>query len=132
MQLEKVGGNLNPADLFTKHVPAEVLQRHMARVGLNPQDGRATTAPKLVKGDANVAMEVDGEATVDDSLEIDDGAVESEEENRDIVSIARAATPGTPGDAASAKGREARLSMIRAQQERALPTSQKCRSSAGG
>ena len=112
VQLEKVGGNLNPADLFTKHVPAEVLQRHMARVGLNPQDGRAATAPKLVKGDANVAMEVDGEATVD-SLEIDDGAVESEEDNSGIVSIARAATPGTPGDAASAEGREARLPMIR-------------------
>ena len=38
--LEKVNGSENPADLFTKHVPADLIERHMQRVGLQPRDGR--------------------------------------------------------------------------------------------
>ena len=45
--LTKIPGLENPADLLTKHVPREVLQKHMAFLGLHAEDGRAATAPTL-------------------------------------------------------------------------------------
>ena len=37
----------NPADILTKHVPSEVMMRHMKTMGITPEDGRASSAPTL-------------------------------------------------------------------------------------
>ena len=37
----------NPADILTKHVPAELLQRHLATMGVEARGGRAESAPGL-------------------------------------------------------------------------------------
>ena len=42
----KVRGNQNPADVFTKSVPREVLDRHLRTLGLAHADGRAASAPR--------------------------------------------------------------------------------------
>ena len=43
--LFKVQGDKNPADLLTKSVPREVLDRHLHKLNLHRVDGRAATAP---------------------------------------------------------------------------------------
>ena len=43
----KVLGTKNPADVLTKHVPAELLGRHLQVTGMNATDGRAAAAPEL-------------------------------------------------------------------------------------
>ena len=43
--LTKVAGSDNPADILTKHVPRDVMTRHMKFMGLWPEDGRAALAP---------------------------------------------------------------------------------------
>ena len=43
--LFKVQGDRNPADILTKCVPREVLDRHLSKLGLHRTDGRAATAP---------------------------------------------------------------------------------------
>ena len=45
--LQKVAGADNPADLVTKHLNAEAMKRHMARLGVNTSGGRARSAPML-------------------------------------------------------------------------------------
>ena len=45
--LTKVAGADNPADILTKHVPRDVMVRHMNFMGLCPEDGRAALAPTL-------------------------------------------------------------------------------------
>ena len=45
--LTKVPGADNPADILTKHVPREVMMRHMKTMGITPEDGRASSAPTL-------------------------------------------------------------------------------------
>jgi hypothetical protein len=45
--LHKVAGEVNPADLLTKHVPREGLERHMVVLGARPEDGRADAAPAV-------------------------------------------------------------------------------------
>ena len=45
--LDKIAGAENPADMLTKHVPREVLQKHMANLGLFLEDGRAESAPSI-------------------------------------------------------------------------------------
>ena len=45
--LEKVAGAGNPADMLTKHVPRDVLNKHMATLGLFLEDGRAESAPTI-------------------------------------------------------------------------------------
>ena len=57
VQLEKANGSANPADLFTKHVPAELMHKHMMKIGLEPRDGRAASAPKLVTGQDELQIE---------------------------------------------------------------------------
>lgn len=47
LDIVKVPGKQNPADLFTKNVPAELLLRHTARLGIVLGSGRATSAPQL-------------------------------------------------------------------------------------
>ena len=48
VQVEKVDGKVNPADMFTKHVPAEVMWKHMYSIGFESREGRAETAVELV------------------------------------------------------------------------------------
>ena len=45
--LTKVPGSSNPADILTKHVPREVMMRHMEFMGIYPESGRAALAPTL-------------------------------------------------------------------------------------
>ena len=45
--LQKVAGADNPADLVTKHLNAEAMRKHMARLGVNTSGGRARSAPML-------------------------------------------------------------------------------------
>ena len=44
-ELYKVRGDQNPADILTKSVPREVLDRHLRTLGLARADGRAASAP---------------------------------------------------------------------------------------
>ena len=46
-KLTKVLGSENPADLLTKHVPRDVMLRHMERVGIKAECGRAKSAPTI-------------------------------------------------------------------------------------
>ena len=43
----KVLGSKNPADILTKHVPGELLDRHLETLGAEVADGRAEAAPEL-------------------------------------------------------------------------------------
>ena len=43
--LYKVRGDQNPADVLTKHVPRDVLDRHLRTLGLARAGGRAASAP---------------------------------------------------------------------------------------
>jgi len=45
--LDKVPGADNPSDMLTKHVDRALLERHMARLGLRYEAGRADSAPTL-------------------------------------------------------------------------------------
>ena len=44
---EKVPGTENPSDILTKHVPGVLLDEHLARMGLEVEAGRASSAPTL-------------------------------------------------------------------------------------
>ena len=44
---KKVLGSRNPADILTKHVPKDLLNVHLATLGIEFQDGRAESAPTL-------------------------------------------------------------------------------------
>ena len=48
VQVEKVDGKLNPADMFTKHVPAEIMWKHMYYMGFENREGRAEASMELV------------------------------------------------------------------------------------
>ena len=48
VQVTKVDGRYNPADMFTKQVPAEIMWRHMAKLGFGSREGRAENAIKVV------------------------------------------------------------------------------------
>ena len=43
----KVLGTKNPADVLTKHVPGELLDRHVEAMGMSRSGGRAESAPEL-------------------------------------------------------------------------------------
>ena len=45
--LTKVLGSDNPADILTKHVTRDVMQKHMKNMGLRAEEGRANSAPTL-------------------------------------------------------------------------------------
>ena len=49
MNINKVEGVLNPADIFTKAVPAEVMWKHIEAMGFESREGRAESAVELVK-----------------------------------------------------------------------------------
>ena len=44
----KVAGKSNPADIFTKAVPAEVMWGHMKSMGFESREGRADASVKMV------------------------------------------------------------------------------------
>ena len=46
-KLTKIPGAENPAGLLTKHVPKDVMLKHMAFMGLASEEGRAASAPTL-------------------------------------------------------------------------------------
>ena len=48
IEVAKVDGRLNPADMFTKQVPAEVMWRHMMTIGYMSREGRAESAVQPV------------------------------------------------------------------------------------
>jgi hypothetical protein len=47
IELYKVAGNDNPADMLTKHLARETLDKHLAFAGMKRQAGRAETAPTI-------------------------------------------------------------------------------------
>ena len=46
-RLTQIPGSENPADLLTKHVPKDIMLKHMAFLGLKSEAGRAGSAPTL-------------------------------------------------------------------------------------
>ena len=46
-ELVRVPGVDNPADILTKHVDAALLRKHMLRLGLRLEEGRAASAPSI-------------------------------------------------------------------------------------
>ena len=48
VEYSKIPGQLNPADMFTKQVPAEVMWRHMMTIGYTNREGRAEAAVQVV------------------------------------------------------------------------------------
>ena len=48
IELFKVPGDANPADLLTKHVPRDLADRHLTRLSVWRMTGRASTAPNIV------------------------------------------------------------------------------------
>ena len=75
--LDKVPGAENPADMYTKHLDAQTLLKHMKKTGMEARGGRSQLAPNLVRSaDKREDIVIDEQV---DSLEIDagfDGAVE--------------------------------------------------------
>ena len=49
VDVKKVDGKSNPADIFTKAVPAEVMWGHMKAIGFESREGRSEVAAELVK-----------------------------------------------------------------------------------
>ena len=45
--LEKILGSENPSDMLTKHVTRDLIQKHMATLGLSYEEGRAESAPAI-------------------------------------------------------------------------------------
>ena len=45
--LDKVLGSENPSDMLTKHVDRGLLHKHMSKLGLNYESGRAQSAPSI-------------------------------------------------------------------------------------
>ena len=61
----KVLGSRNPADILTKHVPAELLNAHVTTLGLELRGGRAETAPTLDALEAWTIAWVEEESAVE-------------------------------------------------------------------
>ena len=49
IDVKKVAGKSNPADVFTKAVPGEVMWGHMKAIGFASREGRSEAAVELVK-----------------------------------------------------------------------------------
>ena len=47
LQLDKVLGADIPGDAFTKYVTRPLLEKHMQRIAVYPEDGRAQCAPQI-------------------------------------------------------------------------------------
>jgi len=70
----KVAGVENPADLMTKNLDAETMKKHVSRLGFYVEDGRAESAPKLRPGVVNGDVFMAGELSLPDDT-IDDPKV---------------------------------------------------------
>ena len=46
-KLTKIPGAENPADMLTKHVARDVMHRHMRKIGVSAETGRAQSAPTI-------------------------------------------------------------------------------------
>ena len=46
-EIRKIAGVDNPADLMTKNLDRPLMQKHMTKLGLVPEDGRASSAPTI-------------------------------------------------------------------------------------
>ena len=60
----KVLGSKNPADVLTKHVPGELLQRHLVTLGVITPGGRAELAPELSSVESLVEWYVESEGEI--------------------------------------------------------------------
>ena len=49
-RLYKILGTHNPGDLLTKHLTAELMNRHVEALHLHHREGRATCAPQVTAG----------------------------------------------------------------------------------
>ena len=47
LTFHKVKGTAHPADLMTKHVSAEVMEKHASKVGLIQREGRGSESLKV-------------------------------------------------------------------------------------
>ena len=45
--LAKIPGSENPTDILTKHVSNDILHKHVRKMGLEPESGRAQSAPTI-------------------------------------------------------------------------------------
>ena len=69
---KKVLGTKNPADVLTKHVPGELLERHLESIGAEARHGRAETAPELNSVESLVLrLPTDWEANIVDDADVD-------------------------------------------------------------
>ena len=66
LKFGKVLGRDNPADLFTKHLDWETIQRHCRRISSTFNEGRAETAPSLHL--LRAIWEIDDEEEIEDNL----------------------------------------------------------------
>ena len=69
LSYKKVLGSKNPADVLTKHVPAELLDRHLESIGVQIKSGRAITAPELNNVESLIEWYVEGKDGNDDGRE---------------------------------------------------------------
>ena len=46
-KLTKVQGSENPSDILTKHVTRDIMMKHMRRMGILSESGRAKSAPTI-------------------------------------------------------------------------------------
>ena len=72
LNYKKVLGTKNPSDVLTKHVPGELLERHIESIGSEARHGRAEAAPELNSAESLVViLEPDWvEDTTEGTLEI--------------------------------------------------------------
>ena len=47
LQVKKVLGTENPADLMTKHLAAADMTKHLLKIGITPEDGRSGAVPRI-------------------------------------------------------------------------------------
>ncbi len=69
LSYKKVLGSKNPADVLTKHVPAELLDRHLESIGVQIKSGRAITAPELNNVESLIEWYVEDKDGNDDGRE---------------------------------------------------------------
>ena len=55
VELQKIPGLENPADLMTKNNPLRIIEDHCSRIRLKAEDGRAVSASKVSRGVKRIA-----------------------------------------------------------------------------
>ncbi len=54
LEVVKIAGTVNPADLMTKHLAADAISAHLIRLECFDREGRAEIAPKCINGCAPI------------------------------------------------------------------------------